>query len=299
MATLRSEEPPFCLLKPIKSQELYAMLQRATQQMMKEPQERNLENSDSTLSMDKLMILIADDNPVNMALNIKMMQELLPQATLIEAANGLQAVRACEQHNVFDLILMDVQMPEVDGIEATRKIRRLSGYQTIPIIAVTAGNVLGEREKCLDAGMSDFLPKPVRLKDLHAVLKKFIQQKNVDWQQDILEEHYLDRQTLEEQVGDDVEFRSFFLRLVMQELQQSETKLDSAYQEADLVLLKGILHKLRGTTATAGLFKLAKLIVDAEQDLEILVKDFRLYGALKEEIKVANYLVQRLLNKPV
>lgn len=298
MAALRREEPVFSLLKPIKSQELYAMLQRATQQVVKEPRERNLENGDSAVSTDELTILIADDNPVNMALNIKMMQELLPQATLIEAANGLQAVRACEQHNVFDLILMDVQMPEVDGIEATRKIRRLSGYQTIPIIAVTAGNVLGEREKCLDAGMSDFLPKPVRLKDLHAVLKKFIQQKNVDWQQDILEEHHLDRQTLEEQVGDDVEFRSFFLRLVMQELQQSETKLDSAYQEADLVLLKGILHKLRGTTATAGLFKLAKLIVDAEQDLEILVKDFRLYGALKEEIKVANYLVQRLLNKP-
>ncbi len=295
MAAFRKEEQSFCLLKPIKSQELYAMLQRATQQTVKEPNEHNLVSGDLEVSTSKLRILIADDNPVNMALNIRMMQELLPQANLTEAANGLQAIHACERQNLFDLILMDVQMPEVDGIEATRKIRSLPGYQTTPIIAVTAGNVLGEREKCLDAGMSDFLPKPVRLKDLHAALRKCIRQIDADWQQDIAVEQHLDRHTLEEQVGDDAEFMTFFLRLVMQELQQSEAKLDSAYKEGDTVALKSILHKLRGTTATAGLFKLAKLITDVERDLVVFLEDLHLYYVLKEEIKVATHLVDQLL----
>ena len=70
--------------------------------------------------------------------------------------------------------MMDVQMPIMSGIEATRNIRMLPGYEHIPIIGVTAGNVLGEKEKCLEAGMNDFLPKPIRQADLVEVLKKYI-----------------------------------------------------------------------------------------------------------------------------
>jgi CheY-like chemotaxis protein len=69
---------------------------------------------------------------------------------------------------------MDVQMPIMSGIEATQHIRMLPAYQHIPIIGVTAGNVLGEKEKCLESGMNDFLPKPIRRADLLEVLKKYI-----------------------------------------------------------------------------------------------------------------------------
>ena len=68
-------------------------------------------------------------------------------------------------------------MPVMSGIEATQKIRRLQGYENIPIIGVTAGNVLGEKEKCMEAGMNDFLPKPLRQADLLEILKKYISAK--------------------------------------------------------------------------------------------------------------------------
>lgn len=73
---------------------------------------------------------------------------------------------------------MDVQMPVMDGIEATKQIRLLPEYSNVPIIGVTAGNVLGEKEKCLDSGMNDFLPKPLRQNDLREMLKKYIPNEN-------------------------------------------------------------------------------------------------------------------------
>ena len=73
---------------------------------------------------------------------------------------------------------MDVQMPVMNGIEATQQIRMLSGYDKVPIIGVTAGNVKGEREKCLESGMADFLPKPFKKVDLQEILQKYISTDN-------------------------------------------------------------------------------------------------------------------------
>lgn len=101
------------------------------------------------------------------------MKSLVPGVHLTEAVNGLQALEECRKKQ-FSIIMMDVQMPIMSGIEVTRNIRMLPGYEDISIIGVTAGNVLGEKEKCLEAGMNDFLPKPIRQADLVEVLKKYI-----------------------------------------------------------------------------------------------------------------------------
>jgi CheY-like chemotaxis protein len=124
----------------------------------------------------ELEVLLVDDNPVNMLLNNRMMKSLAPDAHLTEAVNGLDALDECRKKQ-FSIILMDVQMPVMSGIEATQKIRRLPGYENIPIIGVTAGNVLGEKEKCMESGMNDFLPKPLRQADLLEILKKYISAK--------------------------------------------------------------------------------------------------------------------------
>ncbi|HAE68993.1 MAG TPA: hypothetical protein DCG77_17720 [Sphingobacterium sp.] len=172
LTSVRKIENTHLLLKPIKSHDLYKTLKKVDRSTVLEIIQDQPEK-DSHAFARELDVLLVDDNPVNMVLNNRIMKSLAPNIHLTEAANGLQALEECRKKQ-FSLIIMDVQMPIMSGIEATQHIRMLSGYQHIPIIGVTAGNVLGEKEKCLESGMNDFLPKPIRRADLLEVLKKYI-----------------------------------------------------------------------------------------------------------------------------
>ena len=95
------------------------------------------------------------------------------------ANNGREAVeKFVAAPNSFDLIFMDIQMPELDGKEATAKIRK-KGFNTIPIIAMTAHAMKGDRESCLDAGMNDYITKPINRKAVFDILEKWILKKIV------------------------------------------------------------------------------------------------------------------------
>jgi PAS domain S-box-containing protein len=107
-------------------------------------------------------ILLAEDNPVNRKVALAMLGRLGYEADT--ATNGLQAVAACRARR-YDLVFMDVQMPEMDGLEATRHVRLLGGKQPL-IIAMTANAMEGDREICLAAGMDDYIAKPVKIEDL-------------------------------------------------------------------------------------------------------------------------------------
>jgi signal transduction histidine kinase/CheY-like chemotaxis protein/CHASE3 domain sensor protein len=172
ITSIRERENTYLLLKPIKSDDLYKSLRRLTQSNVAGILQDQSEKASYSLAQE-LEVLLVDDNPVNMVLNNRMMKSLAPDAHLTEAVNGLEALDECREKQ-FSIILMDVQMPVMSGIEATQKIRRLPGYENIPIIGVTAGNVLGEKEKCIESGMNDFLPKPLRQADLLEMLKKYI-----------------------------------------------------------------------------------------------------------------------------
>jgi signal transduction histidine kinase/CheY-like chemotaxis protein/CHASE3 domain sensor protein len=172
LTSVRKIENTHLLLKPIKSHDLYKTLKKVDRSTVIEIIQDQTEK-DSHAFARELAVLLVDDNPVNMVLNNRIMKSLAPNILLTEAANGLQALEECKKKQ-FSLIIMDVQMPIMSGIEATQHIRMLPAYQHIPIIGVTAGNVLGEKEKCLESGMNDFLPKPIRRADLLEVLKKYI-----------------------------------------------------------------------------------------------------------------------------
>ena len=119
----------------------------------------------------KLRVLVAEDNVVNQKIVLKLLSKLGHSANAV--ANGLEAIQA-NQRMEYDVILMDCQMPDMDGYEATAEIRRLeSRERRIPIIALSANAMAGDREKCLDAGMDDFLTKPIQPKLLAETLQKW------------------------------------------------------------------------------------------------------------------------------
>lgn len=165
------------LIKPVKVQQLCDVLEKIAYSQ----EELNVRFSDDALANDirssaKIMpgnisVLIAEDHMINMLLVKSMLAKINPDIKIIEAANGLKAI---EQYKINhpDLVLMDIQMPEMNGYEATKTIRKLS--DSTPIIALTAGTVKGEREKCLDAGMNDYLTKPVIRETLEAALQRWL-----------------------------------------------------------------------------------------------------------------------------
>lgn len=279
------------LIKPIKSEELYAILERASKQnIFGETEEVKVdigEDKTKNTNIDNLKILVVDDNPVNRILNIKMMSAIGSNIHFSEATNGLEALELC-QGNLFDLILMDVQMPVMDGIEATQKIRLLESYDSTPIIGVTAGNVLGEKEKCLQAGMSDFLPKPLRKNDLEkTVLKNFTSDKFTSVQENslLLNTTTLNKDILFQQFAGDMDFAHVFLGLVKEELHKAQVIINE--RELEVQDLSVLVHKLKGTASTSGLMKLAELCALIEQHLSEGLDIETLIYELKEELSRA------------
>jgi CheY-like chemotaxis protein len=126
----------------------------------------------------KMRILVAEDNDVNQKVAQAMMRKMGLRADVV--ANGLEAVNAL-QMVPYDLVLMDCQMPEMDGFEATRAVRQVGSSAlnpSIPIIAMTASAMRGDRDKCIQAGMSDFIAKPIQIRELAETLARWLAKNN-------------------------------------------------------------------------------------------------------------------------
>jgi CheY-like chemotaxis protein len=132
--------------------------------------------ADDAHQTSKYKILLVEDNVVNQQVAKFMLTKLGYQYELAE--NGLQAINILsnsQEH--FDLILMDCQMPEMDGYEATKHVRENNAgkvNQTIPIIALTANAMEGDKDKCIAAGMDDYLSKPIQLANLQQKLEEYL-----------------------------------------------------------------------------------------------------------------------------
>ena len=159
------------LTKPLKPSALYDALASIFARSLASPKAEP-----AKLSMDAemgklhpLRILLAEDNAVNQKLALRLLERLGYRADI--ASNGLEAVESIERQ-VYDVILMDVQMPEMDGLDATRNIRRLTQVTQPHIIAMTANALEGDREMCFAAGMDDYVSKPIRVNELVDALLK-------------------------------------------------------------------------------------------------------------------------------
>jgi len=171
--------PGVVLIKPVKPSQLRsALLQIATGQKTEARRPAAKPRLDTSLAAKvPLRILLTDDNVINQKVAVRLLQQLGYSADV--ANNGAEAIRALERQ-AYDLILMDVQMPEMDGLEATRRIRQRQNpaepnanfQRRITIIAMTANAMQGDRDKCVAAGMDDYIPKPVRPEALQAALQR-------------------------------------------------------------------------------------------------------------------------------
>jgi signal transduction histidine kinase/ligand-binding sensor domain-containing protein/CheY-like chemotaxis protein len=162
------------LNKPVKQQQLCRVIQAALRPegmlVTVEAQKPKQVLSEEFADKYPLRILIAEDNPVNQKLAIRVLNKLGYKKVDV-AHNGVEVIeKVAEQF--YEIILMDVQMPGMDGLEATRKLRTMSGERPT-IIAMTANAMQGDREECISAGMDDYISKPVKLETLVSVLEKW------------------------------------------------------------------------------------------------------------------------------
>jgi CheY-like chemotaxis protein len=117
-------------------------------------------------------IPVVEDNPINQKVAVHQLEALRLQADVV--GSGKEALEMLQLAE-YDLVLMDCSMPEMNGYDATRAIRRMAGpIASIPIIAMTADAVTGARERCLDAGMNDYVSKPVKLEYLERTIAKYV-----------------------------------------------------------------------------------------------------------------------------
>jgi len=162
------------LLKPVKLAELILSIAALSKTERSASPVRSGDNDPTANVLNNtLVILIAEDNPVNMFLIKMIISNIVPNGHIYQATNGLQAVELFK-NKLPDIIFMDIQMPEMNGHEATRVIRNLPQGTTVPIIAVSAGNEKGAREKCFEAGMNEFISKPYVKDDIWQAINKFL-----------------------------------------------------------------------------------------------------------------------------
>ena len=161
------------LTKPVRQSDLYATLQNVlSNSKFDEPSQLVTKYSIAEeMRRFDLTVLVAEDNETNQAVVNSMLKKLGCRVSI--ASNGREGVDAVSTSS-YDLIFMDCQMPVMDGYEATRQIRKQEKFKEMPVIAMTANAMKGDKEKVLAAGMNDHIPKPFKIDTMYATLAKWI-----------------------------------------------------------------------------------------------------------------------------
>ena len=231
----------------------------------------------------RLRILVAEDNPVNQTVAQRILERAGHEVTVVD--NGEQALEAVEEGR-FDLILMDVQMPVMGGMEATQAIRAHEArrswvvqddWRPIPIVAMTAHAMEGDRQRCLDAGMDDYVAKPIQPKALFAAIERVLAPRaaeEVTSDITFLELGADDRRQIasldeaREMFGDDEGVVKQLVTVFLDDHNHVIGELQAAAADMDYARLAQIAHSVKGSV---GLFA-ARRAVDAALELETLAR---------------------------
>lgn len=309
------------LSKPIKASRLYDALIDA---LADQREERRRDDSDGQFAITDiaaelpLRILLVEDNATNQKLARLILERMGYQADL--AGNGLEAIQAVRRQ-FYDLVLMDIQMPEMDGVEATRWIRsELRPEHQPSIFAMTANALHGDRERCLQAGMDDYLSKPIRVADLTAAIlrlaSKALRHQSVELApvpelapittdvaptQRIREKPAFEPQALarlRKIAGGDEAVMQELATLFLEDLCSLRQDAAGHLQRGDLVSLHRAVHTIKGSAKDFGAVALAELAKELEQLTQAGKLDatqLRLPALLAETDAVVSALQQLLL----
>jgi signal transduction histidine kinase/DNA-binding response OmpR family regulator len=268
-----------CLSKPIRQSKLFETVIAA----LKMPGNKHLNNSRTinpnptniekppTRNLLGKQILIADDNPTKQQVAMRMLKYLGYNTGFV--SNGIEAVTAFQQHDL-GLILMDCQMPEMDGYTATKQIREielLKNQAPIPIIAMTAHAMEGDREKCLDAGMSDYISKPISINELKDKLNQWILVRNTpetnskDMQSEVA---VLNLERLNIIFKDDKPALKNFMNEFISITDRTLLDIKKAISNQDSKEAAKLVHRLLGSCGGAG----AEQIYTSSKQLEQLIQ---------------------------
>lgn len=303
-AEIRSAGVEVCLTKPVKQSQLFdsvvalvagGSLERARLQRPAAPRQ-------DYQRRDAVRVLLAEDNTVNQRVALRQLERLGYAADAV--ANGHEVLEALERIR-YDAVLMDCQMPELDGYEATKEIRRLEGdSRHTTIIAMTANALEGDRERCLAAGMDDYISKPIRQESLAAILDRWIPsddgvspapQKESASAVRVIDESVIAELRALETMGKPG-FLTRLIDLFIEDLPRRLATLQSAVKEARPEELAREAHALKGSCAQLGATRLAALCEILEDQgragstaaaspvLEVLREEFdRVRQALENE----------------
>jgi signal transduction histidine kinase/DNA-binding response OmpR family regulator/HPt (histidine-containing phosphotransfer) domain-containing protein len=304
------------IMKPLKSSNMLDAIMKAAHGVT--PMEIAREDDGGPeAGLRGMDVLLVEDNPINQMVAIELL--LLEGVHVSQASNGIEAIELI-RNNRFDAVLMDVQMPEMDGIEATRVIRNELeiGHEDLPIVAMTAHVMQGDRERCLEAGMDDFISKPIERQKLFKVLGKyskgekgprevFLVERNPGRTGPDLPERLpgLDVAGSLKRLGCGSEHYVFFLKQTCQFLEDNIGSLKPNRHEMGKKELMNILHSMKGSSANISAENIHKIVIryenalraSGECDRERLV--FELDNAFVELQKACGILQEYVLTSPV
>ncbi|MCP5046269.1 MAG: response regulator [bacterium] len=252
------------LTKPVKQSTLYQCLvtihSDPRDDTAKEGKQIVTRHSINDERRRKIRILLADDNSINQKVALRMLERLGFKANAV--ANGLEAVKAMESIP-YNLVLMDCQMPEMDGYEATEAIRKFS---RVPIIALTAHVLERDRLKCLEAGMDDYISKPINPRELAETIEKWLVELSGPARESDPDKdknntsRVFDREGLMERLMGDEVLGNEIVAGALEELPGQISNLSEALEGGNLNTIRERIHSIKGAAANIGAFSLLKAI---------------------------------------
>jgi PAS domain S-box-containing protein len=238
------------LVKPIHQSQLYSALHAMMNRQggVRAPE---LRAADTSATLSGLSILLVEDNAVNQKVASRILERF--GCAVVLANNGVEALKALSSSSI-DLVLMDCQMPEMDGYEATREIRRceVGTHRHLPIIAMTAGALEGDKDKCLAAGMDAYVSKPVKPQELLESILPWVGRSLEAAPQATSALEVLDATRLDDVCGNDLEFKAEVVNEFIAGLGSQLAEIRAAIECGDCAALASSAHSLKGSTRTIG-----------------------------------------------
>lgn len=286
----------FFLEKPINKRELTEILKNVF--------EDNSINKEVYKNNDKIKVLIAEDVYMNMILLKSIIKKIIPNSLFYEASDGKEAYEYYKK-NKPDIVFMDIQMPGMDGIETTKKIRKYEKDTHIPIIALTAGVLEEDIRKCFEAGMDEFVSKPINTGEIADIFKKYF--RHGDYKNNFTDEEYskdkaishFDKRQLLDKINNDYEMYNLILRESVNDFSVHIKKLGKAVKNKNNEDIKSETHYIKGTALNLCFNELGETARKLENENKVKGNIIGVYKKLTEEWEELTVILNSEINEHV